>query len=223
MAEPPNRNPIAPQLPLELERHEVVEDLFVDEAVHEGLRLESIGYSHVNAENVELRTFALVEVDLSEAKLDRLDLKDVSIKTCNLANLRSQGCSFDRVQIEGSRLTGAALAESRLVDVAFRDSPIDLSSFRFGRLNRVRFEGCRLIEADFQGVVAKACTFIDCDLTGAQLSQGNFEGSAFRDCRLAEAKGLEALRGAQMAWEDVLELATVLAALSGIEVRDDIS
>jgi uncharacterized protein YjbI with pentapeptide repeats len=172
---------------------------------------------------VELKRFVLSEVDLSGAKLDGFDLQNGCIKGCDLSNVRSRGCAFHRVVIEASRLTGMMLVEPALMDVVLRDCPIDLASFRFGRLKRVRFEGCRLIEADFQGVVAEACTFIDCDLTGAQLSHGRFTGSAFRGCRLAGVSGVEALRGAQMAWEDVMELATVLAGSLGIEVRDDIS
>jgi uncharacterized protein YjbI with pentapeptide repeats len=222
-SEAPSRHARAPQLTIDLEQPAVAAELFVDDAVHEGVRLEGVRFDDVRAEEVELKRFVLAEVDLSGAKLDRLDLEDGSLKGCNLANLRSQSCTFDRVQIDSSRLTGAMLVEPRLRDVVLRDSPVDLSSFRFGRLSRVRFERCRLVEADFQGVIAKACTFIDCDLTGAQLSQGNFTSSAFRGCRLAGVNGLEALKGAQMAWEDVMELAAALAASLGIEVRDDIS
>ena len=223
MPKPPNRDPRVPELARYLESPEVIGKVFADEALHEGLRLEGIRFGEIDADKVQLKKFVLTEVDLRSAKLDGLDLEDGWLKGCNFANLRSQRCTFDRVVIEASRLTGATLVEPRLMDVLFRDSPIDLSSFRFGRLTRVRFEGCRLIEADFQGVVAKRCTFIDCDLTGAQLSQGNFNGSAFRGCTLAGVNGLEALKGAQMAWEDVMELATALAASLGIEVRDDIS
>jgi uncharacterized protein YjbI with pentapeptide repeats len=223
MPQLPKRDPRAPRLALNFERPEVAGDLFVDEALHEGVRLDGIHLADVEAEKVVLKRFVLTEVDLNGAKLDALDLEDGTIRACNLANLRSASCTFDRVVLEACRLTGSMLVEPRLMDVVFRDSPAELSSFRFGRFNRVRFEGCRLIEADFQGVTAKACTFINCDLTGAQLSQGNFTGSAFRGCRLAGVNGLEALRGAQMAWEDVMELATVLAASLGIEMRDDIS
>jgi hypothetical protein len=54
------------------------------------------------------------------------------------------------------------------------------------------------------------------------LSQGSFAGSAFRGCRLAGVKGLEALKDTQMACQDVMEIATALAASLGIEIRDDI-
>ena len=223
MARAPNRDPRAPQLAVNLKRPEVARDVFVDEAHLQGMRLEGMQFADIEAEKVELRRFLMTEVDLSGVKLDGLDLVDGSINGCNLANLRSQSCTLERVVIEGSRLTGAVLVEPRLTDVFFHDAPLELSSFRFGRFNRVRFERCRLIEADFQGVSAKACTFIDCDLTGAQFSQGNFAGSAFRGCQLAGVNGLKALKGAQMAWEDVMELAAALAAALGIEVRDDIS
>ena len=222
MARPLNRDPHPPRLACALERPEVAAEVFVDGARSEGLLLEGVQFADIDVETVELGRFVISEVDLSGAKLDGLDLEDGSIKACDLASLRSDGCSFERVVIEASRLTGATLVKPRLIDVVFRDCPIDISSFRFGRFNRVRFERCRLIEADFQGVTARACTFIDCDLTGAQLSQGSFAGSAFCGCRLAGAKGLEALTGTQMAWEDVMEMASALAASLGIEIRDDI-
>jgi uncharacterized protein YjbI with pentapeptide repeats len=217
------RDPRAPRLGLNLKRPDVAEEVFVDEAVNEGLCLEGIRLADIHAEKVALKRFVLSEVDLTGAKLDGLDLENGSITGCSLANLRSQSCTFDRVVLEACRLTGSMLVEPRLIDVVFRGCPVDLSSFRFGRFNRVCFEGCRLTEVDLQGVTATSCTFMNCDLTGAQLSQGNFSGSAFRGCRLAGVNGLEALKGAQMAWEDVMELATALAASLGIDVRDDIA
>jgi uncharacterized protein YjbI with pentapeptide repeats len=222
MARLPNRDPRAPRLACDLERPEAARDVFVDGALTEGLLLEGVQFVGIDAEEVELKRFVVTEVDLSGAKLDGLDLEDGSIKACNLASLRSDSCTIERVVIEASRLTGAALVKARLMDVVFRDSPIDMPSFRFGRFDRVRFESCRLIEADLQGVTARACSFIDCDLSGAQLSQGSFAGSAFRGCRLAGVKGLEALKDTQMACQDVMEIATALAASLGIEIRDDI-
>ncbi len=219
----PSRDPRAPKLPPDLAPPQVTTDVFVDGALHEGIRLERMRFAEINAEKVELKRFVLTEADLHDAKLDGLDLEDGSITGCNLANLISRGCTLDRIVIEASRLTGTMLAEPRLRDVVLRDSPVDLASFRFGRFERVRFERCRLIEADFQGVSAQACTFIDCDLTGAQLSQARFAGSAFRGCRLAGVSGVDALKGVQMAWEDVMELASAFAASLGIEVREDIT
>lgn len=134
--------------------------------------------------------------------------------------LRVEGIRYGDVEAERVELKQFVLTEVDLSGAKL--DRFDLSSFRFGRLKRVRFEGCRLIEADLQGVVANTCTFIECDLTGAQLSHANFEGCGFRGCRLASVGGLEALKGAQMAWEDVMELATAWVASVGIEVRDDI-
>lgn len=219
----PNRVPRAPQLDVDPASVQVAKDVFVDEALHEGFCLEGSRLAEIQAKQVELKRFVLTEVDLGGAKLDGLDLEDAVIKGCNFANLRSHGCTLERIVLEGSRLTGAMLVEPRLKDVVLRDSPVDLASFRFGRLERVRFEHCRLIEADLQGVIATACTFIDCDLTGAQLSHANFAGSAFRGCLLAGVSGVDALKGAQVAREDIMELAIALATSLGIELRDDIT
>jgi uncharacterized protein YjbI with pentapeptide repeats len=219
----PRREPRPPRLRFDLAAPVVTSEVFLDEARHEGLLLRGVPAVGVRADAVELKQFVLDDVNLSEAKLDRFDLEDGSIKSCNLANLRSRGCLVARVEVETSRLTGAVLIEPRLVDVVFRDCPVDLASFRFGRLNRVRFERCRLNEADFQGVTAEACSFIDCNMAGVELSQANFAGSAFRGCNLSGVRGLESLKGAQMAWEDVLELASAFAASLGIQIREDIA
>jgi uncharacterized protein YjbI with pentapeptide repeats len=184
--------------------------VFVKDALHHGVRLEGVRFAEIGAENVELKRFVLTEVDLSGAELDRFNLEDGSIHGCDPANVRSERCSLDRVVIQGSRLTGAMLVAPRLRDMVFRDCTLELSSFRFDRLRRVRFDGCRLIEADFQGVTANACAFINCDLTGAQLSQGNFTGSAFggvptRGCQWfpSAQRGTNAVGGRHRAGDSV--------------------
>jgi uncharacterized protein YjbI with pentapeptide repeats len=87
----------------------------------------------------------------------------------------------------------------------------------------VRFEACRLLESDFQAATVTACTFIDCDLSGSELSQARFAGSAFRGCRLDAVSGIQALRGALIARSDLFELADVFAAALGVQVSDEIA
>ena len=100
---------------------------------------------------------------------------------------------------------------------------MNLTGFRFGRLSRVRFETCRLVESDFQAATVTACTFIDCDLSGSELSHARFAGSALRGCRLDGVSGIEALRGASVARSDLFELADVFAATLGVQLSDEIT
>lgn len=101
-----------------------------------------------------------------------------------------------------------------------RDEPDELS---VRRLTRVRFEACRLVESDFQAATVTAGTFIDCDLSGSELSQARFAGSAFRGCRLDGVRGIDALRGALVARSDLFELAELFSVALGVQLSDEIT
>jgi uncharacterized protein YjbI with pentapeptide repeats len=192
-----------------------------DDDLRTDLLLEDADLSATVASGVELKRFELRRTTLAGSRLDQLDLEHGFVVACDLATVTTRSATLDRVQFDDSRLVGAVFADCRLHDVLFRDCRLQLTSFRFGRLTRVRFERCELREADFQGATV-AASFAECDLTGAQLSQADLNGSTFRGCRLGDLHGWDALRGAQVAWEDLLELATGFAAAMGIEVRDDL-
>jgi len=121
-------------------------------------------------------------------------------------------------------LTGDGIAASGLDLQAVSRRAVTLRRFalsdvRLDHSTRTRWERCRLVEADFQGARVAASVVVDCDLSHARLYQAEFATSVVRDCRFDGLGGLEALRGAELSWPDVIDLAPTLAARFGIRIH----
>lgn len=149
------------------------------------------------------------------------DLVDVVVKDANWANVRAPRVSLERVEVRTTRLTGAELAEARLRDVVFDECRIDLAGLRHARLERVVFRDCRMGECDFYGAALKDVLFERCELREATLSAITLERVELRSCDLTAARGAEALKGARMPWNDVIENAGLFAAIAGIEIVEE--
>ena len=63
--------------------------------------------------------------------------------------------------------------------------------------------------------------FERCELREASFSSARLQRVELRGCDLAGLQGGEALRGARMPWNDVLENAVLFASLAGIEILAD--
>ena len=105
-------------------------------------------------------------------------------------------------------------------DVTFVACRLDLVGLRFARLERVVFRDCRLEETDLYGARLKDVLFERCTLREATLTGVTLERCELRGCDLAGLRGAEALAGARIPWNDVLEHAPLFAAALGIEIVD---
>jgi uncharacterized protein YjbI with pentapeptide repeats len=146
------------------------------------------------------------------------DLADAEIVDVDWANRSARRTTARRLVVRRSRFTGAELGESEFLDVSFVDCRLDLVGLRHATLQRVRFEDCRLTECDLAGSRLVDVAFERCELRGATFSNVSLERVSFETCDLLGLRGAEGLRGASMAWEDVLANAPTLAAALGIEL-----
>jgi uncharacterized protein YjbI with pentapeptide repeats len=138
----------------------------------------------------------------------------------NWANVRAPRVSLERVEVRGTRLTGAELAEARLRDVVFEECRIDLAGLRNAQLERVVFRDCRMAECELYGATLKDVLFERCELREATFSGMTIQRVELRGCDLTAARGAEALRGARMPWNDVIDNAGLFAAVVGIDIVD---
>lgn len=148
------------------------------------------------------------------------DLVDLLVEGEDWANRRAPRAAASRVELRRCRLTGTDLAEATLRDVTFDECRIDLAGLRFAKLERVVFRDCRMGECDFYGASLKDVLFERCELREATFSACTLERVELRGCALEGLRGAEALRGARMPWNDVLECAPLFAAALGIEIAD---
>jgi uncharacterized protein YjbI with pentapeptide repeats len=148
------------------------------------------------------------------------DLVDVAVRDVDWANRQARGLVARRVELRQCRLTGAELAEAMLTDVTFVDCRLDLAGLRMAKLERVVFRDCRMSECDLYEASLTDVLFERCELREATVSGVKLERAEFRGCDLAGLRGVEALRGARMPWNDVLENGPLFASALGLEIID---
>ncbi len=146
------------------------------------------------------------------------ELVDAEVRDVDWANRQARGAVVRRVELRQCRLTGAELAEAELTDVTFVDCRLDLAGLRMAKLERVAFRDCRMSECDFYEATFTDVLFERCELREATVSRVKLKRAELRGCDLAGLRGVEALRGARMPWNDVLENGPLFAAALGLEI-----
>jgi uncharacterized protein YjbI with pentapeptide repeats len=159
--------------------------------------------------------------DEAEPVLQLGDLVDVRVDGVDWSNERALKLDVCRSELHRARLTGIELAEATLVDVTFADCRIDLASLRFAQLERVVFRDCPMSECDLYGARLTDVLFERCDLREATLEGATAERLELRGCTLDGLRGVEALRGARMAWHDVLQNAPLFARALEIQILEE--
>jgi uncharacterized protein YjbI with pentapeptide repeats len=184
-----------------------------DEARHEAVELTGTG-------ELAVRSVTLVESELrgtfAGSRLPDLHLADTAIRGADLANARASKAALRRVAVEQARLTGAELTEASLTDVTLTGCRFDLGSLAAARLERVVFADCDLRETSLAEAVLRDVRFERCDLGGVELDRVRLQRVELRGCRLDGIRSVENLRGAAMAWEDIVGNAGLFAAALGI-------
>jgi uncharacterized protein YjbI with pentapeptide repeats len=158
--------------------------------------------------------------DDAEPALALDDLEDAVATDLDWSNQQTQRLGALRAEVRRCRLTGTELAEAALIDVTFADCRLDLVGLRFAKLERVVFRDCRMEECDFYGATLTDVLFENCSLRQARFSEVKVERVELRGCELDELEGVEALRGARLPWNDVLQNGPLFASALGLEIVD---
>ena len=150
-----------------------------------------------------------------------------------------------------ARLVGSLLAEMRGTTVDFSDSTWRdslVSGSRVGAMSLIgatwtgiRVRGCKLGFVNLAGARFENVVFEECEIGGFDARAANLISTSFVDCaidelsiagatlvavdlsgaRLRSLIGVESLRGAIVSHDQLLDLAPLLAAQLGVEVRRD--
>jgi uncharacterized protein YjbI with pentapeptide repeats len=149
------------------------------------------------------------------------DAADVRIENGDFSNTRALGSTLRRVELHLCRLTGVELAEAAWSDVVLTECRGDYAGLRNSKLERVAFHDCRLEEADFGGASLTDVVFERCELRRASFAGCRIDRLQLVGCTLTELAGIEALRGAQMPWGDIVENGPLFAQALGIQVLSE--
>jgi uncharacterized protein YjbI with pentapeptide repeats len=158
--------------------------------------------------------------DDAEPVEELADLVDAVAHDRDWANAEARRLVLRRVELHRCRLTGAELAEASLTDTTFVECRLDLVGLRVAKLERVVFRDCRMDECDLYAASLRDVRLERCELKGATLSGARLDRVELRGCDLTGLRGAEALAGARLPWNDVLENAPLFAAALGVEVID---
>ena len=148
------------------------------------------------------------------------DLLDAVASDLDWANQQARGLAARRVEVRRCRLTGSELAEATVSDVTFAECRLDLVGLRMATLERVVFRDCRMADCDLYEASLTDVLFERCELREATFSRARLKRVEIRGCDLTGLRGVEALRGARMPWNDMLQAAPLFATALGLEIID---
>ncbi len=216
----PNR--MAAELPFELPRLTAFEDHLL-EVHHDYDAIDFVDRDFTGQDASDARFLAC---RLQRCRLDGLSLRRARIIESLLADIHGATVEMTDSTWRDSRLSGARLGAARLTGAAWTGVRVLRSKLGFldlagARLEDVLFEGCEIGGLDARSARLHSVAFIDCtvdelSLAGATLSKVDLSGA-----RLRSLVGVESLRGAIVSSEQLIDLAPILAAQLGLEVRPD--
>ena len=193
------------------------------EADHDYERQDIVGLDLAGRDGTDARflecRFARCGLDgavLRRVRVIESLLEDVHATTVDLGD-----SSWRDSEIAGGRLGAVTLAGATWSGVRVRGSKVDFLSVAGATLEDVVFERCEVGGFDARGARLHAVRFVDCtvdevNVSGATLAKVDLSGA-----RLRSLIGVESLRGAILGRQQLLDLAPLLAAELGIQVRAD--
>ena len=183
-------------------------------------------------------------IDFVDRDFTGQDAIDARFLACRL-----ERCSFDGLVLRRSRFVGTLLDEVRAATIDFTDSTwrdslisggrlgavllvgaawggvrvrgskLDFVNLAGGRLEDVIFERCEIGSLDLRGARLRSVSFINCSVHELNVAEATLSRVDLSGARLQTVIGVDNLRGAIISQEQLLDLAPLLAAQLGLEVR----
>ena len=216
----PNRT--ATELPFELPRLTI----FEDDVLQARRDYDAIDFVDRDFTGQDASDVRFLACRLQRCRLDGLSLRRARVIESLLADI--QGATLEMTdstwrdsRLSGGRLGAATLTGATWTSIRVRGSKLGFLDLAGARLEDVTFEGCEIGGLDARSARLHSVAFIDCtvdelNLAGATLSKVDLSGA-----RMRSLVGVESLRGATVSSEQLIDLAPILAAQLGLEVRPD--
>ena len=186
-------------------------------------RLDLADLDLANADASDAR---FLESRIARCRLDGAVLRRVSIAESLLAEVHATtidltDSTWRDSEIAGGRLGAVTLAGATLSGVRVLGSKLGFVGLAGADLADVVFERCEIGSLDARGATLRSVSFVDCGLDELNVSGATLERVDLSGARLRLLVGVDRLRGAILGTQQLLDLAPLLAAELGIEVRPD--
>lgn len=163
-----------------------------------------------------LRRCCLERLSLRRARILDSLMREVHGASVDLADSTWRGSHLSRARFGAMGLAGATWDGVRV-----RDSKLGFVNLAGARLEDVAFEGCEIGGLDAQAAQLRSVTFAGCTIDEINVSEATLFGVDLSAARLRSLIGVENLKGAIVSQQQLLDLAPILAAQLGLEVRPD--
>ncbi|WP_165034959.1 pentapeptide repeat-containing protein [Candidatus Protofrankia californiensis] len=172
--------------------------------------------------DVELTNSLLRSARLTGRTFRRLHCRNVVFDGCDLSGVILHDSKMNAVEFHRCRLSGMVFGGARLADVLFSNCKMDVVNLRMVEGRFLEFRESDLRELDLYGASITNLRIHDSDVSSADLSTSSLAGDVrLHGSRLRELKGIESLAGAVIGTEQLMDVAMMLFAASGITVDDE--
>lgn len=191
------------------------------EAGHDYEAIEFVDRDFTGQDAIDARFLAC---RLERCLLDGLSMRRARFVGSLLDEVRGASIDFTDSTWRDSLISGGRLGAVVLVSAAWdgvrvRGSKLDFVNLAGGQVEDVIFERCEIGSLDLRGARLRSVSFVDCSLNELNVSEATLSKVDLSGARLHTVIGVDNLRGAKISHEQLIDLAPLLAAQLGLEVR----
>jgi len=188
---------------------------------HVAIDFVDLDFAGADAPDARFLECRLQRCGLDGASLRRARIAESVVSDVHAATLDLADSIWRDVEMSGGRLGAVTLVGATWTGIQVRGTHLGFINLAGAHLQDVLFEGCEIGSLDVREAQLESVAFVDCrvdelNVAGATLAQVDLSGA-----RLRTLVGVESLRGAIVSHEQLVDLAPLLAAELGLEVRDD--
>ena len=167
-----------------------------------------------------------LECRFERCGVDGLSMRRARLVDCLLADVHGASVDFSDStwrdsEIAGGRLGALTLPGATWTDIRVRGVKLGFVNLAGARIEDVVFEECEIGSLDAGSANLRSVAFVDCALQELNVVEATLSKVDLSGARLKTLVGVESLRGAIIGRDQLLDLAPLLAAQLGVEVRED--
>ncbi|MGH3737172.1 MAG: pentapeptide repeat-containing protein [Micromonosporaceae bacterium] len=185
-------------------------DALITEGDWKRVQLASTKITRTRFDAVNMNAAVWDDVSVTGSIFDRVDLSSARLTSLTL----------DRCHLIGCQLTGLHLSMATLKNVIFENCRLDYATFNAVRTTGpVAFIGCTLTETSLTGCKLGQAVITGCQLNRLELHGCDLYGTDLRGNPLDTITGIDSLKGATLAPDQLADLTTAVLADLGLRVE----
>ena len=163
----------------------------------------------------------LVRCELDGVQLTRARIRHTLLDDVRASDLRLGDATLDEVLITGSRIGAISASGGEWREVRVRATRSNLLDLRGATLANVVLEDCVIDDFDLSGAEVRGMRLPGTTIGTLSVEEARLDGMDLTGARVAAVRGVGALRGTAVTPAQLVDLAPLLAAHLGIDVRAD--